>query len=64
MPLHQPKFGLTEDECLSLEGRLALVTEVVLNKLGQPTVYKLEVSGRQMLCKSKLAEKYFEKVKK
>jgi len=62
MPMNQPKFGMSEGDCRSLVDTIALITKVNKNKLEQVVSYRIETEGLHLLCKSILAEKYFEKV--
>jgi hypothetical protein len=42
----------------NLEGKLALIVYVSRNRLEQPVGYRVLVEGKEMFCKSKVAEKY------
>jgi hypothetical protein len=46
----------------SVENKLALILEVIVNRLDQPTGYRILMTGDTWFCKSIMAEKYFEKV--
>tara|TARA_R100001015_G_C4552735_1_gene114226 strand:- start:248 stop:457 length:210 start_codon:yes stop_codon:yes gene_type:complete len=47
-----------------MEGKLGLISAVMLNKLDQPLAYRVLIEGDELFCKSKIAEKYFEVVKR
>ena len=42
----------------NLEGKLALVVYVSRNRLDQAIGYRVLIEGKEMFCKSKVAEKY------
>jgi hypothetical protein len=42
----------------NLEGKLALIVYVSRNRLDQTIGYRVLVEGKEMFCKSKVAEKY------
>jgi hypothetical protein len=44
----------------NLEGKVGLVVYVVRNRLEQPLGYRVLIEGHEMICKSKVAQKYFE----
>jgi hypothetical protein len=44
----------------SFEGELALLLKITRNLLDQPTGYQVQIGQNIMLCKSVIAEKYFE----
>jgi hypothetical protein len=54
---HSPvkKDNIFED----LEGNLGLIVYVILNRLDQTMGYRVLIKGKEMFCKSKVAEKYF-----
>jgi hypothetical protein len=45
-----------------LEGQLALVLEIIENRLGQPLLYKLHINDQIYACKAIFVRKYFNKV--
>ena len=42
----------------NLEGKLVLIVDVSRNRLDQPVGYRVLIEGKEMFCKSKVAEKY------
>tara|TARA_B100001094_G_C18162976_1_gene790423 strand:+ start:706 stop:1050 length:345 start_codon:yes stop_codon:yes gene_type:complete len=48
-----------ENMFIDLEGNLALVVYVIRNRLDQVMGYRVLIKGKEMFCKSKVAEKYF-----
>ena len=46
----------------NLEGKIALIVYVSLNRLKQPVGYRVLIEGKEMFCKSIVAEKYFKLV--
>ena len=46
----------------NLEGKIALIVYVSLNRLKQPVGYRVLIEGNEMFCKSIVAEKYFKLV--
>jgi len=48
-----------ENIFLNLEGKAALIVYVSRNKLLQPVGYRVLIEGKEMFCKSIVAEKYF-----
>tara|TARA_R100000005_G_C4943293_1_gene166891 strand:- start:195 stop:521 length:327 start_codon:yes stop_codon:yes gene_type:complete len=42
----------------NLEGKLALIVYVSRNRLDQTVGYRVLIEGKEMFCKSKVAEKY------
>lgn len=60
-PLTRSGYGGTE-LYKSVENKLGLIVEVILNRLDQPTGYRILMAGDTWFCKSIMAEKYFEKI--
>lgn len=52
-----------ENMLTDLEGNLALVVYVIRNRLDQVMGYRVLIKGKEMFCKSKVAEKYFRLVR-
>ena len=46
----------------SFEGKVALIVNVIKNRLDQPMGYRVQIGEKIWLCKSVIAEKYFELV--
>lgn len=49
-----------ENHCNSFEGKVALIVNVIRNRLDQPMGFRIQVGQEIWLCKSVIAEKYFE----
>ena len=45
-----------------LQGQLALVLEIIENRLGQPLLYKLHINDQIYACKAIFVRKYFKSV--
>jgi len=46
----------------SLEGKIGLIVYVSCNRLQQPLGYRVLIEGKEMFCKSIVADKYFKLV--
>ena len=55
---HRPQW----ESVTCFEGKLGLVVKVIRNRLEQPLGYRVQIGEYIMLCKSVIAEKYFEPV--
>jgi hypothetical protein len=55
-----PQAHRYHDTYKNLEGKVGLVVHVVRNRLEQPLGYRVLIEGHEMICKSKVAQKYFE----
>lgn len=51
-----------ENIFVSLEGKTALIVKVIRNLLAQPIGYSVLLEGKDLFCKSKVADKYFDLV--
>tara|TARA_R100001015_G_C4493101_1_gene70023 strand:+ start:44 stop:391 length:348 start_codon:yes stop_codon:yes gene_type:complete len=45
-----------------IEGKIGLIVYVIKNRLDQHMGYRVLIEGKEMLCKSKVATKYFKLV--
>ena len=45
-----------------MQGKVALVTKIIFNKLDQPVMYELNFSNEIYYCKAVLAHKYLRKL--
>tara|TARA_R110002110_G_scaffold180776_3_gene386856 strand:- start:2728 stop:3093 length:366 start_codon:yes stop_codon:yes gene_type:complete len=54
---YHPGFGHSYN---TFEGKLGLIVKVIRNRLEQPMGYRVQIGEDIMLCKSVIAEKYFE----
>tara|TARA_A100001515_G_scaffold15488_1_gene11430 strand:- start:239 stop:376 length:138 start_codon:yes stop_codon:yes gene_type:complete len=45
-----------------MQGKVALVTKIIFNKLDQPVMYELNFSNETYYCKAILAHKYLRKL--
>ena len=43
----------------NIEGKIGLIVHVARNRLDQPLGYRVLMDGKEMFCKSKIANKYF-----
>jgi hypothetical protein len=57
---HPPNYY--ENTFENLEGKVGLIVYVVRNRLDQPMGYRVLIEGKEMFCKSKVAEKYIKLV--
>jgi len=56
---YHPGFG---NSYVYFEGKVGLIVKVIRNRLGQPMGYRVQIGEDIVLCKSVIAEKYFEPV--
>ncbi len=56
---YHPGFGYSYN---TFEGKVGLIVKVIRNRLEQPMGYRVQIGEDIMLCKSVIAEKYFEPV--
>ena len=56
---YHPDFGYSYN---TFEGKVGLIVKVIRNRLEQPMGYRVQIGEDIMLCKSVIADKYFEPV--
>ena len=56
---YHPEFG---HSYIYFEGKLGLIVKVIRNRLDQPMGYRIQIGEDILLCKSVIAQKYFEAV--
>ena len=57
-PCDQRSIDGLSDIYDSLDGKVGLLSEVILNKLDQPVGYRILMDGNTYFCKSIMADKY------
>jgi len=60
--LDVPSRARTGNKFECIEGKMGLIVYVGRNRLDQTTNYRVLIEGQEMLCKSKVASKYFKLV--
>ncbi len=61
-PLSEHYHDSFEKHHDSFEGKVALIVNIIKNRLDQPMGYRVQIGEKIWLCKSVIAEKYFELV--